>query len=274
MEEAQILQGTVNYLARFMPRLSEVMQPIRRLTRSNTELEWTEVQYNSMKKIKRMVTEAPIQAFYDPAKEPVVESDASQKGLVAVLMRQGRPIAYASRAWTQTETRYAQIEKDTLSIVFSLDTFHPYVFACKTTVFNDHKPIEALMKKTMHRAPGRLQSMFLNIHGYDVNIVFRKGKEMYISDMLSGAYLHDTGNQSEITHVKMVPFPTCGRMHLPALSLWPGRQPCRPHLVDDRRGGGPSSVALRSRNPPTGRRRDGPISSSLFSHGPPLCAVG
>ena len=41
--------------------------------------------------------------------------------------------------------------------------------------------------------------------------------------------------------------PTCGRMPLPALSLRPGRQPCRPRLVDGRRGGGPSSVAPRSR---------------------------
>ena len=68
--------------------------------------------------------------------------------------------------------------------------------------------------------------------------------------------------------------PTCGRMPLPSLSLWLGRQPCRPRLVGDRRGGGPSSVAPRSRNPPTGHRRDSPISSSLFSHGQPLCAVG
>ena len=67
--------------------------------------------------------------------------------------------------------------------------------------------------------------------------------------------------------------PTCGRIPLPALSLWPGRQPCRPRLVDGRRGGGPSSVALRSRNPPTGRRRCSPISSSRFSHGPLLCAI-
>ena len=69
-------------------------------------------------------------------------------------------------------------------------------------------------------------------------------------------------------------FPTCGRMPLPALSLWPGRQPYRPRLVGDRRGGGPSSEAPRSRNPPTERRQDSPISSSLFSHSPPLCAVG
>ena len=63
-------------------------------------------------------------------------------------------------------------------------------------------------------------------------------------------------------------------MPLPSLSLWPGRQPYRPRLVDGRRGGGPSSVTPRSCNPPTGRRRDSHISSSLFSYGPLLCTVG
>ena len=58
--------------------------------------------------------------------------------------------------------------------------------------------------------------------------------------------------------------PTCGRMPLPALSLWPGRQPCRPRLVDGRRGGGPSYVAPRSRNPPTGRHRDIPSPHHCF----------
>ena len=65
-------------------------------------------------------------------------------------------------------------------------------------------------------------------------------------------------------------------MPLPALSRdWPGRQPYRLRLLvlGGRRGGGPSSVASRSLNSPTGRRRDSPISSSLFSYGPPLCAV-
>ena len=75
VDEGQILQVTVNHLARFMPRLPEVMEPIRSLTRSNTEWEWTELQDNSMKEIKRMVIEAPMMAFYDPAKELVNECD-------------------------------------------------------------------------------------------------------------------------------------------------------------------------------------------------------
>ena len=53
--------------------------------------------------------------------------------------------------------------------------------------------------------------------------------------------------------------PTCGHMPLPALSLCPGRQPYRPRLVGGRRGGGPSSVAPRSRSPPNGHHRDSPI---------------
>ena len=68
--------------------------------------------------------------------------------------------------------------------------------------------------------------------------------------------------------------PTCGRITLSALTLWPGRQPYMPCLVGGRRGGGPSSVATHSRNPLTEHRRDSPISSSLFSHGPAQCAVG
>ena len=99
-----------------------------------------------------MVTEAPILAFYNPAKELVAECDANQKGLGAVLMQQGRPIAYASRALTPTETRYAHIERETLSVVFRwtsstsmcLPERHP---SSMTTT---------QLKKPMHRAPRRL----------------------------------------------------------------------------------------------------------------------
>ena len=74
-----------------MPLLSEIMAPTRSFTRSNTEWEWTEVQDNSMKEIKRMATVAPILAFFEPAKELVTACDASPKGIGSVLMQQGRP---------------------------------------------------------------------------------------------------------------------------------------------------------------------------------------
>ena len=56
--------------------------------------------------------------------ELTLQSDASQTGLAAVLTQNGQPLAFASRALSDTETRYAQIEKELLSVVFGSEKFH------------------------------------------------------------------------------------------------------------------------------------------------------
>ena len=61
-------------------------------------------------------------------------------------MPNGRPIAYASRALTETETRYAQIEKEMLAIAFSLEKFHRLSSDGSVQVESDHKPLEAILQ--------------------------------------------------------------------------------------------------------------------------------
>ena len=109
VKDIQRINGFVNYLAKFLPGLADVMEPLRRLTRRDTEWQWTEEQENSFKEVKKLVTAAPILSYYDPKEELVIQCDASQKGLGAALLQKGKPIAYASRSLTDTETRYAQI---------------------------------------------------------------------------------------------------------------------------------------------------------------------
>ena len=79
-----------------------------------------------------------------------------------------------------------------------------------------------------------------------------------------------------VCFILLLSYPSHNVLQLAGACLCPlchcGRQPYMPRLVGGRRGGGQSYVAPRSRSPPTGRRRDSLISSSLFSHGPPLCA--
>ncbi len=77
-----------------------------------------------MTSIKQIVTQAPVLTYYDPQKPLLIQSDASKSGLGAVLLQEGHPIAYASRAMTPTEQRYAQIEKEALFIAFALERFH------------------------------------------------------------------------------------------------------------------------------------------------------
>ena len=71
-----------------------------------------------------------------------------------------RPIAYASRALTSTETSYAQIEKELLSIVFGAERFHQYTYGRKVIVDSGHKPLETIFGKPLATAPRRLQKMF------------------------------------------------------------------------------------------------------------------
>ena len=85
-----------------------------------------------------------------------IQCDSSQSGLGAALILNGHPIAYSSRALTETESRYVQIEKEMLAIVFSIEKFNDFTFGRRTVVHTDHKPIESIFMKPLHRAPFRM----------------------------------------------------------------------------------------------------------------------
>lgn len=96
-------------------------------------------------------------------------------------------MCYASRALTDTEKRYAQIQKELLAIVFAAKRFHQYVYGRPVTVQSDHKPLEVIMRKPPSKAPARLQGMLLQLQRYDLHITYTPGKHMHIADTLSRA---------------------------------------------------------------------------------------
>ncbi|KAF7644963.1 hypothetical protein LDENG_00213030 [Lucifuga dentata] len=115
----QRLIGFINYLSKFMPWLSEVCEPLRRLLDKDVTWHWLPKQEAAVEEIKQFVTAVPVLKYYDVSKPVTIQSDASQKGLGCCLLQDGQPVAYASRALTQAEQNYAQIEKECLSIVFA-----------------------------------------------------------------------------------------------------------------------------------------------------------
>ena len=97
-------------------------------------------------RIKTTVTTTPVLKYFDPAEEVTVQSDKSQQlGLGEALMQKGQPVAYTSRALTETEKNinYAQIEKELLSIVFGVENFtHIHMEGHAVNVETDHKPLK------------------------------------------------------------------------------------------------------------------------------------
>ena len=86
-----------------------------------------ELQQEALQKLKVAVASTPVMRYYNLQEEVTLQCDASQSGLGAAMMQNGQPVAYASCALTPTKTRYAQIEKELLAIVFACDRFEAYI---------------------------------------------------------------------------------------------------------------------------------------------------
>ena len=71
---------------------------------------------------------------FDPKEDTTIQTDASHKGLGAALSQHGQPIRYASRALTETEQNYSNIQRETLGAVGGgLEKFHYFVPSTQTT---------------------------------------------------------------------------------------------------------------------------------------------
>lgn len=100
------------------------------------------------------------------------------------------PIAYASRALSQTERNYAQIEKECLAIVFATERFEHYILGKDCIkVLTDHKPLVTIFNKSILTSPKRLQRMRLRLQKFDLFLEYKPGPKMHISDTLSRASL-------------------------------------------------------------------------------------
>lgn len=218
VEGVQRLNGFVNYLAKFLPGLSDAMGPIRELTRKDVPWQWSTEQENALSQVQLLVSESPVLRYYDPGKELTIQCDASQSGLGAALLQEGQPVAYASRALTETEARYAQIEKEMLAIVWSLEKFNQYTFGRETNVMSDHKPLQSIMKKPLASAPKRLQGMLMRLQKYNICLTYTPGNRMHLADTLSRAYQQTTeGPHHEFENVHAAKYVAITEARLDAL---------------------------------------------------------
>ena len=79
-------------------------------------------------------------------------------------------------------------KRELLAAVFACRKFHDFIYGRRVTIETDHKPLITIVKKPLHAAPARLQRMHLQLQWYDLQFVYKKGKELFLADTLSRAY--------------------------------------------------------------------------------------
>ena len=108
--------GMINYLSKFIPGLAQKTSILRDLLKEKNEWVWQPEHQNCFDKLKDACSSKPTLAYYDVKKPVKISCDSSQHGLGAVCLQENKPVAYASRSLSDTEQRYAQIEKELLAI--------------------------------------------------------------------------------------------------------------------------------------------------------------
>ena len=134
--------GMVTYLSQYMPKISSLTSDLRGLLKKDALFQWSEVHDVAFQKIKNQISEDVCLRYFYTIKEVVLQVDASQVGLDAVLLKDGKPVAYESKALTPTEMRYANIEREMLVVVFGCLTYHHYLYGRRFVCRSDHQPLE------------------------------------------------------------------------------------------------------------------------------------
>ena len=138
--------GMINYHGKFIRNLSSILQPLNQLFQSNQEFKWSPQCKEAFKKAKDSLSSSNVLVHYDPSLPVILESDASQYDIGAVIFRRfpngdDRPITYAPRSLNLSERNYSQIEKEGLTIIFGVTKFYTYHFGCKFTLRTNQKPL-------------------------------------------------------------------------------------------------------------------------------------
>jgi len=181
--------GMVTFLSHWLPHLADLRKPLTELLKDDVEWTWTAVHQQAVEKIKDAVSNTPVLRSFDPSIPSVIQTDASSTGLGAVLLQNDQPVTYVSHALTDAETCYAQIGKELLAIVFAVEKFEHYIYGRHTVVHSDHCPLQSIFVKPISQTTARLQRILIRLTKFDIEVVYRPGKYMYVADALSRAYM-------------------------------------------------------------------------------------
>ena len=191
VEELRRFLGMINWIGRFIPNLSEILHPLNELLRKDVAWIWSHSQSEAFEAVKKLASNNPVLKYYDISKPTRVCSDSSSYGLGGVLEQKHNnewyPVHFVSRTLTDTERSYAQIEKELLAGVWSMEKFSQYLVGLGSFQFvTDHKPlIPIINKKDLDQCPVRCQRMLMRIMRFNCIAEYQPGKTLVIADTLS-----------------------------------------------------------------------------------------
>jgi len=181
--EIRSFLGLAGYYRRFIPEFSRIAKPMTELLKKGTKFCWSDQCEVAFRKLRTLLTSAPILAQPDTTKPFDVYCDASGTGIGCVLMQENRVIAYASRSLKRHEENYPTHDLELAAVVHALKIWRHYLLGMKCNIYTDHKSLKYLFTQAdlnMH------QRRWLElIKDYELEVHYHPGKANVVADTLS-----------------------------------------------------------------------------------------
>ncbi|XP_031343701.1 uncharacterized protein K02A2.6-like isoform X2 [Photinus pyralis] len=202
MKELRSFIGMVNYYSRFVPKMSELLEPLYILLRQGQEFKFDEGCKNAFDRLKSIIMTDQVLTYFDPGLPIYITTDASKTGMSGVLshiMPDGveRIVACVSRTFTKAELNYSTVHREALACIFAIKKFHDYIFGQNFTIRTDQKALIAILgnnKETNQTYANRLKRYALYLSNFSYKIEHIKGQKNVIADCFSRLTI---GNQAD-----------------------------------------------------------------------------
>lgn len=175
--------GLAGFYRKFVRHFGVISRPLTDLLKKHALFIWTHEQETAFCTLKQALMAAPVLALPDFTQPFCIYTDACSNGIGAVLMQNGHPLAYLSRALGPKTQGLSIYEKEYLAILMAVAHWRSYLQLAEFTIFTDHKSLTQLNEQRLHTL--WQQKVYSKLVGLQYKIVYKQGCENGAVDALS-----------------------------------------------------------------------------------------
>ncbi|WVZ90409.1 hypothetical protein U9M48_036715 [Paspalum notatum var. saurae] len=183
VKELRSFLGLAGYYRKFVKHFGVISQPLNELLKKNTLFVWTFDHDVAFRELKQALVSAPVLGLPNFAKPFCIETDASGLGIGAILIQEGHPLAYISKALSPKHRGLSTYEKEYLAILLAVEQWRCYLQHGEFLIFTDHHSLSHLCEQRLHTS--WQQKVFTKLLGLQYKVVFKKGAYNRVADALS-----------------------------------------------------------------------------------------
>ena len=180
-KELEKFLGLVQFYSRLVPNLAEKCKPLNELKKLGVNYQWNTSAQQAFNDLKQLLASEPCVKPFDVNEEVTLRVDASEYSLGGIMTQKGHPVMYLSRKLTEAETKYSNIEREALGIVWSIERARKLLIGKKFILQTDHEPLKYIfgtksgLSKTIS---ARLARWVIRLSAFDFTVNYVPGRTL------------------------------------------------------------------------------------------------